>query len=304
MPEPCSLREWLTRHVDSAASSFTRLWRRPGATLLTLSAMALALSLPLGLWLALDNLERLPAVMERSPAIELFLTPATNHARAQALAEQLRTLDAVAAVEHQTPEQGLAELRAQGLDGVGELLDAEHALPHLLRVTPKGDESGLITRLAALPEVDLLQHDQQWRQQAEGWLRLGHRLMGGLWVLFGLVSILVVGNTVRLDIHSRHEDMRILQLLGASGGFIRRPFVYLGLWYGLLSGLGALALVTAAGAGLHAPLAALFSDEQRAFVLHGFALLDALVILLGSTLLGGWGARLVSGYLLRLSESG
>jgi len=307
MPEsPASspLRGWLAQHADSAASSFTRLWRRPGAALFTISAMALVLSLPLGLWLVLHNLERLPAAVERSRAIELFLTPQTDDAHAQALAARLRALDTVAAVEHQTPEQGLAELRAEGFDGLGELLRGEHPLPHLLRVTPKDEDPALIAWLTELPEVDLVQHDRQWQQQVEGWLSLGQRLMWGLGALFGLGSILVVGNTVRLDIHSRREDMRVLQLLGASGGFIRRPFVYLGLWYGLLSGLGALALVTGAGAGLRDPLVALFSNEQGPFVLYGFTVLNVVVILAGSTLLGGCGARLVSGHLLRRSETG
>jgi len=303
-PEPSSpLRDWLAGHADSATSSFLRLWRKPVAALLTISAMALVLSLPLGLWLALHNLEHLPAAVERSRTIELFLTPGTDHARAQALAAQLRALDTVASVEHLTPEQGLVELQAQGLGEVETLLSGEHALPHLLRVTPKNEDAALVTQLAELPEVDLLQHDGQWQQQVDAWLRLGHRLMWGLGVLFGLGSVLVVGNTVRLDIQSRHEDMRVLQLLGAKSGFIRRPFVYLGLWYGLLSGLGALALVAGAATGLRAPLMALLSDAQHLLVLHGLTVQEMLLILTGSTLLGGGGARLVSGALLHRSET-
>jgi len=305
MREPSArsaLRGWFARHLDSAAASFARLWRKPGAALLTISVMALALSLPLGLWLALANLSHLPPAMERSRTIELFLIPEIDAERATALATQLRGLDGVALVEQQSPEQGLAELRAQGLDGVDELLGGDNPLPHLLRVTPLGEDAALIARLAELPEVELLQHDRQWHQQVAGWLHFGNRLVWVLGVLSGLGAVLVVGNTVRLDIHSRREEMRVLQLLGAGSHFIGQPFVYLGVWYGLLGAALALVLIAAALAGLRVPLEALVGEGEDLWRLRGFSGWNMLLIVIGGTALGGLGAKLVSGYLLRRSE--
>ncbi|WP_309296858.1 cell division protein FtsX, partial [Enterobacter hormaechei] len=86
------------------------------------------------------------------------------------------------------------------------------------------------------------------------WLAFGARLVQVLSVLLGVGAALVVGNTVRLDIQARREEIGVLQLLGASDGFIRRPFLYLGAWYGLGAGAVALALIAAAGAALRVPL--------------------------------------------------
>jgi len=290
----------LARHQESMRSSFNRLLQKPVAALLTIGVIALALSLPLGLWLVLINVERLPVNVEHSRAIDLFLTSDTNAEQAKALAQQLLAWDDVITVEHRTPEQGMAELRAQGMEGVSELLD-ENPLPHLLRVMPMGDETQLMVALEALPEVELMLHDDKWQRQVEGWVRVGNRLVWVLGGLLGVGCVLVVGNTVRLDFQSRREEMGVLQLIGAGNGFIRRPFVYLGLWYGLLGGVSAIGILIAAGMGLRVPLAALVSDGSNELALHGFAVHEFIAILLGSTILGGLSARLVSGYLLRRS---
>jgi len=292
-----------SRHLALARSSFARLWHRPRAAFLTLGVMTLALSLPLGLWLTLNNLERLPDAVERSRSIELFLKPEISYKHAEALSRQLQAWDDVATVEHQTPEQGLAELEAQGLQETNELLRGNTPLPHLLRVIPLGDDTQLVAALEALPEVDLMQHDARWRQQVDGWLNFGNRLVWILGALFGLGCVLVVGNTVRLDFQSRREEMSVLQLLGAGNGFIRQPFVYLGLWHGFLAGIAAIGLLTLAEEGLRAPLATLVSGYNSRFSLQGFSLFETLAILVASTALGGLGATLVSTHLLRQSET-
>jgi len=291
------LRIWLSQHLASAASGIARLWYTPLASLLTMSALALAISLPLGLWLVLDNLEQVSGSVQDAHTIDLFLRPEMTHQRANALAGQLRGWPGIAAVEQQTPEQGLEELRGRhGWHEIAPLFADENPLPYRLRVIPAGEASTLLAPLKALPEVDLLQYDAQWRQRLEDWLHLGRRL---LWVLGGILAIgalLIVGNTVRLDMHTRHEEMQVLHLLGASNGFIRRPFLYLGAWYGLCAGALAIGVLTGAGASLQAPLA---DSYHSRFALHGFSAVDIVRILAASIALGWLGARLVSGYMLR-----
>ena len=125
---------------------------------------------------------------------------------------------------------------------VGEQSAAEPAGGHARRAT----RPLLARRCRQLPEADLVQHDALWRQRLDGWLRFGGRVAWVLAALLGLGALLVVGNTVRLDIQSRREEIGVLQLLGATDGFIRRPFLYLGAWYGLAAGVLALGLLTAA----------------------------------------------------------
>ena len=290
---------WLDQHLYSVVSSLGRAVRRPWATLLTVGVMAVAFALPLGLWLALQNVGHFAGDVQQSREIDLFLTPETPVARAQALAETLRARDDVASVEVRTPDQGLADFRQRsGLADSLDLLDG-NPLPALLVVVPEGDEARLVAALEALPETDLLQHDAAWRERLTGWMGFGERLTWVLAALFGLGALLVVGNTVRLDIQSRREEIGVLQLLGASDGFIRRPFVYLGAWYGLAAGALALGLLTLAALALRDPLAALARSYGSPFALSGLDPLGAALVVLAATIVGWLGAWLVTGHFLR-----
>lgn len=290
---------WLDQHLYSFVSSLGRVLRRPWATLLTIGVMAVALALPLGLWVALGNLQHFAGNVEQSREIDVFLKPDVAAARATALAAELRGRADVAQVELRTPEEGMEEFRRTS--GLGEALDAleDNPLPSLLIVTPRDEDARLVNALRGLPETDQVQHDAVWRQRLTGWLGFGERLAWVLAVLFGLGALLVVGNTVRLDIQSRREEIGVLQLLGASDGFIRRPFIYLGAWYGLAAGALALGLLSAAATALREPLAALSASYGSNFALSGLSLWSAAGVLLGATVIGWLGAWLVTGHFLR-----
>jgi cell division transport system permease protein len=293
------LGTWFDHHVYSLVASVGRMLRKPGATLLTVGVMAVALALPLGLWATLQNVQRFTGDVQQARQVSVFLKPAVADARASELVAQLRARGDVASVEHRTPEQGLAELRARS--GMADVLAGVdgNPLPHLLVVTPKGDEALLADALQALPEADVVQHDAAWRQRLDGWLRFGGRFALVLAALLGLGALLVVGNTVRLDIQSRREEIGVLQLLGATDGFIRRPFLYLGASYGVVAGALALALLTAADMAMRAPLAELAASYGSAFALQGFNGVQAAGIVAGAGLLGWLGAGLVTGHYLR-----
>lgn len=298
---PSRLGIWFDHHLHSVAFSLGRALHKPWATLLTVAVMALALALPLGLSVALANLTSLAGSVQQSRDINVFLKTGIDTASAQQVAETLRGRGDVAAVALRTPEQGLAELRSSAR--LDEAIDAlgDNPLPSLLIVTPAGsaDDARLAQSLQAMAQVDQVQHDAQWRRRLDGWLQFGARLVQVLAVLLGAGAVLVVGNTVRLDIQARREEIGVLQLLGASDGFIRRPFLYLGAWYGLGAGVLALALLLASGLALRAPLAALADSYGSSFALHGLDLAQAGLVLAGTALLGWLGAWLVTGHFLR-----
>ncbi len=290
---------WVEQHLYSFVASLGRAVRKPWATLLTIGVMAVAFALPLGLGLALDNVQRFAGNVQQSRQIDVFLRQEVDVPRAQALAGELRGRGDVAKLELLTPEQGLAEFKKlSGLDDAVAALD-ENPLPSRLSVTPRGDETALVAALQALPEADQVQHDAGWRKRLDGWIGFGQRLAWVLAALFGLGALLVVGNTVRLDIQSRREEIGVLQLLGASDGFIRRPFIYLGAWYGLAAGALALALVLGAAAALREPLDALAGSYASRFSLGGLDPLRVGAVLLGATVIGWIGAWLVTGHFLR-----
>jgi len=314
MPEAAAVRDkrthssgpgaWVDHHLYSFVASLGRVFRKPWATLLTVGVMAVALALPLGLWVVLGNVQRFAGEVQSSRQISVFMKDGVDAARANAVADTLRHRDEVASVVVRTPEEGLKVLRTQ--DGLGDAIDALAAtgadanpLPYALLVVPRGDDLTLAESLRALPDVDLVQHDAVWRSRLDNWLRFGGRVALVLAALLGLGALLVVGNTVRLDIQSRREEIGVLQLLGASDGFIRRPFLYLGIWYGLAAGALALALLTGAWMALRAPLADLASSYGSGFTLQGVDPVQAAIVIGGATLLGWFGAGVVTGHYLR-----
>ncbi|RBJ53452.1 permease-like cell division protein FtsX [Xanthomonas oryzae] len=298
---PSRFGVWIDHHLHSIAFSLGRAMRKPWATLLTIVVMALALALPLGLSIALGNVKLLAGSVQQSREINLFLKVDVAADAAQALAGELHARPDVAKVTLRTPEQGLAELRESAkLDEAADAL-GENPLPTLLIVTPAdaADDAQLASALQVLPQTDQVQHDALWRKRLDGWLHFGERLVQVLSALLGIGAVLVVGNTVRLDIQSRREEIGVLQLLGASDGFIRRPFLYLGAWYGLGAGAVALALIVASGLALRAPLATLADSYGSSFTLRGLDLLHAAMVLVGTLVLGWLGAWLVTGHFLR-----
>lgn len=290
---------WFDHHVYSLVACLGSLLRKPWATVLTIGVMAVAIALPLGLWAALANVQRFAGDVQQARQISVFLKPEITLDRARALADALRGRADIARVELRTPEQGLLELRQ--VSGLGEAISTldGNPLPSLLVVTPKGDEALLAASLQTLPDADVVQHDARWRQRLDGWLRFGTRLAWVLAALLGLGALLVVGNTVRLDIQSRREEIGVLQLLGATDGFIRRPFLYLGACYGLVAGALALGLLTAADVALREPLAELARSYGSRFVLQGFDWMRAAAVVLGAGVLGWLGAGFVTGHYLR-----
>jgi cell division transport system permease protein len=293
------LRAWREQHLYSLVSSLGRLAARPVATGLTVGVMAIAIALPLGLGLALGNIERFSGSVTESREIGVFLKQDVTEAQARELATSLGARDDVSGVGVRTPDEGLAEFRAMSdLAGALDVLE-DNPLPTVLVVQPKGDGDALAADLRQLPQADIVQHDAAWRQRLSAWLAFGERVVQVVAVLLGLGVLLVVGNTVRLDIGARSEEIAVLQHLGATDAFVRRPFLYLGAWYGLAAGLLAGALLLAAGLLMQGRLSALVASYGTQFALSGPGLRGSLLLLAGSALMGWLGAWLATGHHLR-----
>ena len=293
------VRAWREQHLYSLVSSLGRLAARPFATGLTVGVMAIALALPLGLGLALGNIERFSGSVTESREIGVFLKHDVTVAQARDLATGIGARADVAGVSVRTPDEGLAEFRAMSdLAGALDVLE-ENPLPTVLVVQPKGDGDSLAADLRQLPQAEIVQHDAAWRQRLSAWLAFGERVVQVVAVLLGLGVLLVVGNTVRLDIGARSEEIAVLQHLGATDAFVRRPFLYLGAWYGLAAGLLAGALLMAAGLLMQGRLSALVASYGTQFALSGPGLRGSLVLLAGSALMGWLGAWLATGHHLR-----
>jgi cell division transport system permease protein len=292
---------WRDLHLYSLLSSLGRLVQRPWATLLTAGVMAVAMTLPLCLALLLGNAERLTGTVREAREISAFLKAELSASEVEAVRDRVRQWPAVERVEVRSPEQGLREFREMAdFAGALALLDY-NPLPAVLVVTPRTgvDETDLPETLRDLPEADFVQHDAEWRGRLGAWLAFGQRLTLLTAGLLGLGVLLVVGNTVRLDIQSRAEEIHTVQLLGASDGFVRRPFLYLGAWYGALASLLAVSAALAARWALQAPVSALVESYGGTFELHGLGIEGVMAVFAFGMFLGWLGAWLAAGHHLR-----
>lgn len=287
-------RSWQRHHSLSAADSLARVLQQPFASLVTWLVIGVAIALPAGLWLLLENAggvsERL-----RSPAqLSLFLAPALELPAARELAAALRRRDDVGAVRLLPRERALAEFEARS--GLAQLAASlpENPLPHLLLLTPVSGEAAAVARLGgelqALPGVDEVVYDTLWLTRLERLMDLGRRALQLLTALLLGAVVLVLGNTIRLAIESRREEIELVKLVGGSDAFVRRPLLYTGLWYGLGGGAVAALLLGLGVWLLAAPVAALAESYGSSFRLRGLGLVDSLQLVLFGGALGLAGA--------------
>jgi cell division transport system permease protein len=295
---------WQEHHRWSAAASLRRLASRPFGSLLTIAVMGLALALPLAFYLLLGNVQKLGDMLGQSQSISVFLQPGQAASQAQLLAKQLGDRPEVGAVVVKTPQQGMDELaKMQGFSGALQALD-NNPLPYVLQLQPRSGVGAhaleqLVADARALRGVDLVQDSGSWRQRLDALLGVGNRVVLVLASLLALAALLVVGNTVRVDIASRSEEIGVLLLVGASGAFVRRPYLYAGIWYGLFSGILAALLAVSIELALAAPVAQLSQAYDGKLQIGGLPLWLLLAVPLAAAALGWLGARLVSAWQLR-----
>ncbi len=291
LQRPSLLYRYAMGHLQALVSTLGQLVRQPFNSLLTALVIGIALALPAGLHLMIDNLGQVVEGWKGSTRISLFLTLETATSEAEALAKRLGARTELETVTHVAPADSLAEFEQHS--GMSDLLDLleRNPLPSLLVLTPRSDldpvaMQALLTDLQALPEVELAQLDMAWVKRLHAMLAIGQRGVVLLGALLGLAVLVVVGNTIRLGIQNRREEILVTKLIGATNAFIRRPFLYMGVWYGLLGGLMALALVALALHLLAAPVGELALLYQSDFVLHNVTPLQGLLVVVGGALLG------------------
>lgn len=300
------LRVWLSRHLQVALASLGHLVRSPLPTVMTIAVIAIALALPAGLFVVTRNLAALSESWDHSPAISLFLTPGTDVKQARALAAQLEAHSGIGKISLISPDEALADLRGQ--DGFNEAIRQldKNPLPFVLSLQPAPALASpdalddLRRELEALPQADFARLDAQWVRRFQAILDLGKSGVALFGSMLALGVLLVVGNTIRLEIENRRHEIEIMELVGATPAFIRRPFLYTGCWYGLLGGVSAWILIAVVLLIAQGPVSRLADLYQARFPLFGMGLNASLTMLGGSLclgLVGSWvsvGRHLVS----------
>ncbi len=293
-----SLRLYLQRHVQAMLYSLGRICRQPASSLMTIAVIGIALALPAGMYVALQNVQGISAGWESATQISLFLKKGVDENAAHALATELEKSAEVAKVSYVSPDKALDDFKR--MSGFGDALDVldENPLPAVLVVRPAVEKDGaagverLLDRLKQRPEVDIAQLDMEWVKRLFAIIQIGQRGVLVLAVLLALAVLLVVGNTIRLAINSRREEIEIKKLIGATDAFIRRPFLYFGLWFGLFGGLLAWLLVSSSLIALNDPVRKLAVLYDSSYKLAGPGVANGVVLMAISGLLGLLGAWL------------
>ena len=282
---------WFTRHLQVCISSLGKLAATPLATLMTILVIAITLALPALLHLVVRNGLEITGGWAPATDLSVYLTPGTSDDASNALSQLLRARADIQSVTVITPEEAMQSLRAAG--DFDAALDAfeENPLGFTLVVTPLPTLSEpaialLQQELAGLPEADLVQYDTEWVATLQAILGLVRRATWIVAVLLGIGLLVVVGNTIRLDIQNRRDEIEIMQLLGASAAFIRRPFLYTGLWYGLGGGIFAIGVLVAVLLALRGPLDALAGHYGGGWPLSGITWQEAGILVGTGVLIG------------------
>lgn len=298
---------WALRHVSTLVGSLGRLARQPFATFLTVLVIAVTLALPAALHLVIKNARSLSDGWQNALDFSLYLTDESSTADAGNLGELISQRADVDSVRVITADEALEEFKAGS--GFGDALDylQDNPLPHTLVIRPAAANTQatlalLHEELGNLPEIEVVQVDSDWVQRFLAILDIIQRAIGIGGILLGAAIIIIIGNTIRLDIENRREEIEVTKLIGASNGFVRRPFLYSGFWYGLLGGSLALALIAYGLYALRDPVSRLSGLYGSRYEILSLGLGESAAIVGVGVLLGLTGSWLAAARHMRRIE--
>ncbi len=284
---------YLHHHKSSASDSLQRMLANPVASAMTWLVLAIALALPMTLYVAMANVKQLSQRWDQTSQISVYLHKTVTAEEAQALADKIRTWPAIKAVNYIGADTALAEFSEQtGLGDVLTRLD-DNPLPSVLSVVPdlhdntSEELAAMQMRLQQETGVEQAQLDMQWVKRLYEFMSFGERLVWALALLLGLAVLLIIGNTIRLAIESRRDEIQVIKLIGGTDAFVRRPFLYTGIWFGLGGGLLAWLVLSIGLWWLAGPVERLVALYGSDFQLHTLGLGDSL-LLIGDGIMLGW----------------
>ncbi len=287
------MQTWLLRHAQTFVGSLGRLAHEPFANLLTVLVIGLALALPACLYLLVHNVQIASSSWGDTLQLAVYLKQDASVSDATQLAERIRKRRDVGAVELITADAALVEFKKRS--GFGRALDAlaSNPLPHTLVVHPAAQFMApapmqtLAVELRALPNVDVVQLDTAWVQRLYAILDMIRHAVSLISALLAIGVVAIVGNTIRLDIQNRRDEIEVTKLVGGSNGFVRRPFLYSGVWYGLGGGCIAWLATLLTIAALDGPVRQVAGLYGSSYRLIGLAFTQGLG-LMGIAVALGW----------------
>lgn len=284
--------DWVIRHVQQGVGSLGDLWRTPFTSVMTVLVLGISLTLPATLHLFVKNAKTVTEQWDSASEITLFLKLSVSEKSAKQLVQRLSLDPDVAKVKYISADQALKEFKV--LSGFGDALEYldDNPLPATVLVTPtqrasQAEAAGeLLLKLEKERDVEQGKLDLEWLTRLQAMAELIEDIVIGLALLLCLSVVLIIGNTIRLSILNQKDAIAVMKLVGATDAFIQRPFLYAGIWYGILGGLVACFCVYVLATYLMFALQNLTLLYHSNFVLEGLTFSESLYLILCAVLLG------------------
>ncbi|GBF29527.1 cell division protein FtsX [bacterium MnTg03] len=282
---------YFLHHMQSLVFSLGKIYHSPTTTIMTVAVIGITLSLPGGFYLFLKNIDAMSGDFRSSSQISLYLDIEMDEKKARAMERQVADMADVADTRFVSKGESLEAFKQTS--GFGKSIDtlSSNPLPHTIIVEPSSSADtfavkNLLNLLQTLPGVEIAKLDTEWLERLYTILEIARRSVAIITILFGFAVLLIIGNTIRLDIQNRYQEIIVTKLIGATNAFIRRPFLYGGLWYGLLGGVISWFIVEIGYLAISGPLNRLNLLYQADLVLITFSFQDFIILISSSTLLG------------------
>jgi len=301
---------YLTRHLavhrSALLSSLMRLLKSPFTSGMTVIVMAIALALAGGFYILLSNTQQFVDTLHTSKQISVFLQEKVTDEQAKNIAQRLQENNNIKEVVFISKQQALAEFRQYS--GFGRALNAleNNPLPAVIQVIPDDTMTEayqlerLLVQLQSEKVVDFAQMDMEWVSRLQTIMQIADRAVHLISGLLAVAVIFITGNTIRLELQSRYDELVVEKLVGATNAYICLPFLYSGFWFGFISSLFAECIISLMLLVLESPLDKLSLLYQSQFQLQFVSFSEFLILLLGASCLGALGALAVASYQLRL----
>jgi cell division transport system permease protein len=290
------MKNTFLQHLRVIRFTFQRLLQTPGSTLLNLLVIGTALSLPVGGYVLLKNIQVAAAQMTGTPQISVFLATSVTPDDISRIGKQLKDHDAIDHIEFVPRDLALKQLQVStGLtDVIGAL--TQNPLPDAFIVYPIPMDVKklelLRDDLSSWPKFEHVQLDSAWAYKLEALLKFGRIFVFILAALLSFALIAITFNTIRLQILTQREEIEVSKLIGATNGFIRRPFIYFGLSLGFLGGVTGWLIISFSLHILNYSLAGLTQLYGTSFTLSHLSPGDSISLLIFSAYLGWLGSWL------------
>ena len=287
---------FFNRHAQAFISTLGTLVKRPWSTGLTTLVLGTTLALPSFLLLSVQHLQQLSQAWTDLPSLTLFLHAEVSEEKAKTWVKTLQHTSQFDQVEFLHKDQALLMFQNETLfEEVADTL-GENPLPHIITITlptqPHQTTERMVAELQQHAFADAVLWDQQWIDKLHSVLTIIEQVTWVIALFLGSVVLLVLGNTIRLDIENKRQEIQVMRVLGATDAFIKRPFLYYGAGLGLLGGLFAIGLTLATAELLQPAIEQLMQQYETTFEFSFFAAIEICQLLLVSTSLGYIGAWL------------